>query len=99
MRLLRTTQDLRQRFSEQLSVWKIVTSLIANAQVRGRFGGGRGTRTHKSFRTTVFKCVVGRPDWPCLLLPEANRAGQRQHNFLIGASPSPSLLPGSLTKR
>ena len=27
------------------------------AQVRGYFRGGRGTRTHKSFRTTVFKTV------------------------------------------
>ena len=32
---------------------------IANPQVRNYFCGGRGTRTHKSVRTTVFKSVIG----------------------------------------
>jgi len=50
---------------------------IANSQVNECFCGGRGTRTHKPFRATVFKCVAGRPDWPCLLLPDAICAGQQ----------------------
>jgi hypothetical protein len=33
-------------------------------------GGGRGTRTHKSFRTRVFKCVPQRPELPLLSLTD-----------------------------
>ena len=35
---------------------------IANAQVRGNFRGGRGTRTHKPLRTTVFKLSAHHPE-------------------------------------
>ncbi len=61
--------------------------------------GGRGTRTHKPLRATVFKCVAGRPDWPCLLLPDAIHAGQRQDTFLIGTGPPRFFLARSLTQR
>ena len=61
---------------------------IAKVLVRGPFCGGRGTRTHKPLRATVFKCVARRPYWPCLLLPDANCAGQRRDNFLTGTSRS-----------
>jgi hypothetical protein len=35
------------------------------------------TRTHKPLRATVFKCVAGGPDLPCILLPDAICAGVR----------------------
>jgi hypothetical protein len=55
---VRKTQDLRQRFSGQLFVWETTDKAgIAKVQVNGPFCGGRGTRTHKSVRTTVFKTV------------------------------------------
>jgi hypothetical protein len=49
---------------------------MAKVRVKGPFRGGRGTRTHKSFRTTVFKCVVSRPDPSLLFLPKPVSPGQ-----------------------
>jgi hypothetical protein len=97
---VRNAQDLGQRFPRPLFCWKGTSNpVIANSQVNECFRGGRGTRTHKPFRATVFKCVAGRPDWPCLLLPDAICAGQRQDNFLTGTNRRQSFLTRPLTKR
>jgi len=54
----------------------------AARNIRPALGGGRGTRTHKSFRTTVFKLYALRPGSSCLGLTRPVGSGHRRSCFL-----------------
>jgi hypothetical protein len=72
------TQDLRQRFSGQLLVWETLTKKESRkVQVKGTFCGGRGTRTHKPLRATVFKTANQFPVLSLLVLQTPFPLGRR----------------------